>query len=81
MRIKQGIDQEFWEEAFHHGVRDNNALTHAIHLLKESGALLKTKHKAQVLIEETLEYLKDFPDSPLKTALEDLAHFSIYREA
>jgi len=77
---KQGIDREFWEEAFHNGVRDRNALTHAIRLLKESGALLKTKHKAQVFIEEALECLTVFPESPLKTALEDLAYFSLCRE-
>ena len=78
---KQGTDQEFWEEAFHNGIRDNNALTHAIRLLKESGALLKTKHKAEFFIEEALECLAIFPSSPLKTALEDLAYFSLYREA
>jgi octaprenyl-diphosphate synthase len=81
LAYKQGTDREFWEEAFHNGVRDKNALTHAIHLLKESGALLKTKHKAQVFIEEALESLTIFPDCPLKIALEDLAHFSLYREA
>lgn len=81
LAYKQGIDREFWEEAFHNGVRDKNALTHAIHLLKESGALLKTKHKAQSFIDESLECLTVFPDSPLKAALEDLAHFSIYRES
>jgi len=81
LAYKQGIDREFWEEAFHNGVRDNNALTHAIHLLKESGALLKTKHKAQAYIDESLESLTIFPDSPLKAALEELAYFSIYRES
>jgi octaprenyl-diphosphate synthase len=78
---KQGRDREFWEEAFHNGVRDNNALTHAIHLLKESGALLKTKHMAQSFIEEALQCLTIFPDSPLKTALQDLTYFSFYRKA
>ncbi|MBA3813927.1 MAG: polyprenyl synthetase family protein [Alphaproteobacteria bacterium] len=81
LAYQQGIDCEFWEEAFHNGVRDNNALTHAIHLLKESGALLKTKHTAQVFIEEALECLTVFSECPLKIALEDLAHFSLYREA
>lgn len=81
LAYKQGNDREFWEEAFQKGVRDKNALTHAIHLLKQSGALLKTKHKAQAYIDQSLESLKIFPDSPLKTALEDLAHFSLNREA
>lgn len=81
LAYKQGIDREFWEEAFVGGVRDKSALTHAIHLLKESGALLKTKHKAQFFIEEALKCLAIFPNCPLKIALEDLAHFSLCREA
>lgn len=80
LAYKQGIDREFWEEAFNNGVRDGSALTHAIHLLKESGALFKTKLKAQAFIEEALECLTMFPDSPLKAALQDLAYFSLYRE-
>lgn len=81
LAYRKGGDQEFWEEAFQNGVRDKNALTHAIYLLKESGALVKTKHKAQTYIDQALECLRIFPDSPLKTALEDLAHFSLNREA
>jgi len=78
---KQGADQEFWEEVFNKGIRDNSALTHAIHLLKESGALFKTKQLAQTYIEEALECLTVFEESPLKTALEELTQFSLYREA
>lgn len=81
LAYKQSIDREFWEESFNNGVRDKNALTHAIHLLRESGALLKTKYHAQVFIEEALECLTIFPDSPLKAALQDLVYFSLYRES
>lgn len=82
LAYREGLDREFWEETFHNNeVRNESALTHAIHLLKKSGALVKTKHKAQAFIEEALDALKIFPDSPLKAALEDLAHFSLYREA
>lgn len=81
LAYKEGLDRAFWEEAFNNGVRNESALTHGIHLLRKSGALLKTKHKAQAFIEEALECLKIFPDSPLKAALQDLAHFSLYREA
>lgn len=81
LAYQQGLDREFWEEAFYKDVRDASALTHAIKLIKESGALLKTKHKAQMFIEEALESLSIFPDCPLKTALEELAHFSLQREA
>lgn len=77
---REGSDQAFWEEAFHQGVRNESALTHAIHLLKKSGALVKTKHKAQAFIDEALDSLTIFPDSPLKAALQDLAYFSLVRE-
>lgn len=82
LAYREGLDREFWEETFQsNGVRNESALTHAIHLLKKSGALVKTRHKAQAFIEAALNDLKIFPDSPLKAALEDLAHFSLYREA
>lgn len=80
LAYNEGIDKEFWENAFHKDERDKSDLTHAIHLLKKSGALLKTKHKTQAFIEEALNCLVEFPDSPLKTVLQDLAHFSLYRE-
>ena len=80
LAYEKGADQAFWQEAFEGGIRDERALAHAIHLLKESGALLKTKHIAQDFVEKALESLKVFPDSLLKAALQDLAYFSIHRE-
>jgi len=80
LAYKEGLDRGFWEEAFNQEERNESALTHAISLLKKSGALLKTKYKAQVFIEEALDCLTPFPDSPLKIALQDLAHFSLHRE-
>jgi len=81
LAYQTGVDREFWEEAFRNGVRDKNALTHAIHLLKETGALHKTKQKAHIFIKEALGCLTIFPDSPLKLALEDLVNFSLHRES
>jgi octaprenyl-diphosphate synthase len=78
---EQGTDRAFWEEAFMQGIRDENALTHAIYLLKKSGALIKTKHRIQQYIEEALTCLDLFPPSDLKIALENLIHFSLYRES
>lgn len=78
---EEGVDRAFWEEAFLRGVRDENALTHAIYLLRQSGALIKTKHTIQTYIEEALECLALFPDSDLKVALENLVYFSLYRES
>lgn len=81
LAYSEGTDRSFWEEVFGDGVRDEGALAHAIRLLKETGALIKTKHKAEEFVEEALVSLEDFPDSSIKAALQDLAHFSLYRES
>ncbi|MBY0292932.1 MAG: polyprenyl synthetase family protein [Alphaproteobacteria bacterium] len=81
LACERGADLAFWQEAFQGGVRDEGALAHAIRLLKDSGALLKTKHIAQDFIEEALKCLTNFPGSPLKTALQDLAYFSLHRDS
>lgn len=80
MAYKKGADRAFWEEIFQEGVRDDGALVHAIHLLKDSGALLQTKHMAQDFVKKAVGCLEIFPDSLLKTALQDLAYFSLHRE-
>jgi len=80
LAYQQGADQTFWREAFEGGIRDEGALAHAIRLLKESGSLLKAKHMAQDFVKEALGCLSKFPDSLLKTALQDLAYFSLHRE-
>lgn len=78
---QEGADKQFWDETFtKDGKRDKDALAHATHLLKESGALLKAKHLAQDFVKEALECLTSFPDSSLKSALQDLAYFSLHRE-
>jgi octaprenyl-diphosphate synthase len=74
-------DRVFWEEAFEKGARDKTALDQAISLLKESQALSRTKQVAQTFVDEALAWLKPFPSSPLKSALEDLACSSLHREA
>lgn len=81
LAYQSGNDQVFWKEAFEGGTRDAGALAHAIRLLKESGALIKTKHKAQDFVTEALDCLDIFPDSPLKAALQELAHFSLQRDS
>ena len=81
LAYEKGADCAFWQEAFEETARDEGALTHAIHLLKKSGALIKTKHIAQDFVNEALTCLEVFPESPLKSALQDLAYFSIHRES
>jgi octaprenyl-diphosphate synthase len=80
LAYEKGADKAFWERAFKEGIRDDNALAHAISLLKESGTLLKTQNIAQGFVNEALECLHLFPESLLKAALCDVAHFSIHRE-
>ncbi len=80
LAYQSGADTPFWEEAFSKGHRDDAALAHAIRLLKDSGALVKTKHKAQDLIDEAINCLEPFLHSNLKSALQDLAHFSLQRD-
>ncbi len=81
LAYQSGSDPVFWKEAFEGGTRDAGALAHAIRLLKESGALIKTKHKAQDYVSDALTCLDLFPDSPLKAALQELAHFSLHRDS
>jgi len=80
LAYEHGLDRSFWKDAFEKGIRDDSALTHAIRLLRESGALLQTQHIAEGYVKEALACLKNFPASPLKQALEDLTYFSIQRE-
>lgn len=80
LAYESGEDSLFWKEAFEKGNHDAGALAHAIYLLKQTGALVRTKHMAQDFVKEALEKLTLFPESALKTQLQDLAYFSLHRE-
>jgi octaprenyl-diphosphate synthase len=77
---KEGTDNDFWEEAILKGSRDEKMLTQATDILKRTGALMKTQQLAQHFIDKAIAQLESFPNSHLKTALQDLAYFSVYRE-
>lgn len=77
---KEGTDHAFWEEAILKGNRDEKMLTQATDILKRTGALTKTQQLAQHFIDKAIAHLESFPNSHLKTALQDLAYFSVYRE-
>lgn len=81
LAYEKGEDRSFWQQTFEQGPRDDKALAQAIHLLHTSGALLKAKSIAQTFVQEALDSLTLFPDSPLKGALQNLAAFSLDREA
>ena len=80
LAYKKGAGTAFWKKAFEEGVRNDETLSQATGLLKESGALLKTKQIAQDFVDQALECLKIFPNSCLKEALQELAYFSLHRE-
>lgn len=73
--------RSFWQEVFKAPPQDGKALAQAILLLEESGAFTKTKDVAHQFVEEALKHLEIFPPSALKTALQELACFSISRES
>ncbi len=73
-------NRAFWQRSFEKGIRDEDAFAQAVQLLKKSGALFKTQHIAQDFVNDALKCLEIFPNSSLKTALQDLALFSLHRE-
>lgn len=77
----KGIEISFWEEMFLKKTRNEQDLQQALYLLNKSNALVESKGMAETFVKDALECLTKFPSSPLKSALEELAHFSLYREA
>jgi len=80
LAYNKGSERSFWEEVLSKTTRDDKDLQRALILLKESNALTESKKKAEVYVNEALECLNQFPPSALKSALEELAHFSLHRE-
>lgn len=81
MAYSQGVETAFWQDVFEKNHRDEAALQKAIHLLTTSGALEGTREAAQAFVKKALECLHPFSPSPLRSALEDLAQFSLHRKA
>jgi octaprenyl-diphosphate synthase len=80
LAYQKGSEASFWEDILAKETRDDNDLQKALSLLNESNALIESKQKAAIYVEEALACLTKFPPSPLKSALEELAHFSLHRE-
>ncbi|EKE09847.1 MAG: hypothetical protein ACD_16C00100G0009 [uncultured bacterium] len=76
----KGIGISFWEEMITKKTRDQQELQQALYLLNKSNALAESKGMAETFVKNALECLAKFSPSPLKSALEELAHFSLYRE-
>ncbi|MBX9621244.1 MAG: polyprenyl synthetase family protein [Alphaproteobacteria bacterium] len=80
LAYQKGRQNSFWENVLTKETRNDNDLQKALTLLNESHALTESKQMAAIYVEEALACLSKFPPSPLKSALEELAHFSLHRE-
>lgn len=80
LAYQQGRQTSFWEDMLAKETRDHNDLQKALSLFDESNALIESKQRAAVYVEEALACLTKFPPSPLKSALEELTYFSLHRE-
>ncbi|MGH1542809.1 MAG: polyprenyl synthetase family protein [Arenicella sp.] len=65
------------EDAINNG--DRNKLDAVLEIIESTGSLAYTARKAQEQIELAHACLSHLPDSPYRTALEDLANFSVAR--
>lgn len=80
LAYQKGSEASFWEDMLAKETRDDNDLQKALSLLNEYNALVESKQRAEIYVEEALACLTKFPSSPLKSALEELVHFSLHRE-
>lgn len=80
LAYQKGRETSFWQDMLAKETRDDNDLQKALILLNQSNALIESKQMAEIYVEEALACLTKFPPSPLKSALEELAHFSLHRE-
>lgn len=80
LAYQKGRENSFWEDMLAKETRDDNDLQKALALLNESNALVESKQMAKTYVKEALACLTKFPPSPLKSALEELTHFSLHRE-
>ena len=76
----QGVDRPFWDRVFGEGNQKEEDFAHGLHLLKNSGALHKTRQLAQDYAHEALNHLSYFPESLLQIALQELTLSSLGRE-
>ncbi len=79
LAYQSGEDRSFWQEAIKKQPQNNKDLEKAISLLEKTGALNKTKLVAQGFVKQGLRCLDKFPNSELKTCLQELALFSVER--
>jgi len=74
-----GEEQAFWRRCLEEGRQTDGDLTRAQALLREHGALDAAKSVAREHSERAVASLRAFPDSPIKRALVETAHFTVDR--
>ena len=80
LAYQKGREVAFWEDMLAKETRNDDDLQKALTLLNESNTLIESKQMAETYVKEALACLTKFPPSPLKSALEELTHFSLHRE-
>lgn len=72
-------DQAFWDKALNPDTQTPADLTHAIHLIRSTGAAKDTLAEARSYVDIAKKSLSVLPNSPYKSALSDLADFTVDR--
>ncbi len=78
-RRGDSADREFWDRALTLDTQDSADLTHAIHLIRKTGAAEATLDEARAYISIAKNALRTLPASPFLSALADLADFCVER--
>ncbi|MEA3049854.1 MAG: octaprenyl-diphosphate synthase [Sphingomonadales bacterium] len=72
-------DRRFWREAIEGGRNGDDDLAHATRLLRDSGALDDTLHRARTYAQRAIDALGGFPAGNAKAALTEAVEFAISR--
>ncbi|MEM7663840.1 MAG: polyprenyl synthetase family protein [Pseudomonadota bacterium] len=72
-------DREFWDRALNVDTQQDEDLSHAIHLIRSTGAAEATVQEAEAYVGLAKSALVSLPTSPYRQMLEDLCDFCIAR--
>ncbi|MEM6411797.1 MAG: polyprenyl synthetase family protein, partial [Pseudomonadota bacterium] len=72
-------DRVFWDRALNVQTQEDEDLSHAIHLIRSTGAAEATVHEAEAYVGLAKSALISLPASPYRQMLEDLCDFCIAR--
>lgn len=72
-------DRQFWDKALNPDTQTGADLTHAIHLIRSTGAARDTLAEARSYVDIAKKSLNVLPNTPYKEALSDMADFCVDR--